>query len=70
MSRAFCIPGVLFLLAATVLSFLVAIGLPYLTALDIARTHYSGSAGTGDSNGALTQIRVSCALSFSFVATC
>ncbi|KAJ3513696.1 hypothetical protein NLJ89_g2810 [Agrocybe chaxingu] len=44
MSRAFCIPGVLFLLCAFVLNFLVSISLPWLTALDIARTHFGDGA--------------------------
>ncbi|KAG7087714.1 hypothetical protein E1B28_013661 [Marasmius oreades] len=44
MARAFCIPGIIFLLCATVLSFLVSISLPFLPALDIARTHFPGTA--------------------------
>ncbi|KAF5349316.1 hypothetical protein D9758_011803 [Tetrapyrgos nigripes] len=40
MSRVFCIPGILFLLCAFVLSFLVSISLPFLPALDIARVHF------------------------------
>ncbi|KAG6829237.1 hypothetical protein H0H92_005239 [Tricholoma furcatifolium] len=40
MSRVFCIPGVLFVFAATVLLFLSAISLPYLPALDVARTKF------------------------------
>ncbi|EPQ55636.1 pali-domain-containing protein [Gloeophyllum trabeum ATCC 11539] len=39
-SRAFCIPGIVFLLAAFVLSFLTSISLPYLPALDIATVHF------------------------------
>lgn len=42
MSRAFCIPGILFLLCAFVLSFLVSVSLPFLPALDIARVHFRG----------------------------
>ncbi|KAK0497852.1 hypothetical protein EDD18DRAFT_1159766 [Armillaria luteobubalina] len=38
MTRAFCIPGIIFLFCAFVLSFLTSISLPYLTGLDIART--------------------------------
>ncbi|KAF9018672.1 pali-domain-containing protein [Hymenopellis radicata] len=41
MTRAFCIPGILFLAVAFVLSMLVSISLPYLTALDIARTDFA-----------------------------
>ncbi|KAL0571247.1 hypothetical protein V5O48_010717 [Marasmius crinis-equi] len=44
MARAFCIPGIIFLLCATVLSFLVSISLPFLPALDVARTHLPGQA--------------------------
>ncbi|KAF8064211.1 actin cortical patch SUR7/pH-response regulator pali [Lyophyllum atratum] len=40
MSRAFCIPGILFLTAALVLSFLTSVSLPFLSSLDIARTHF------------------------------
>ncbi|PPR00269.1 hypothetical protein CVT26_009021 [Gymnopilus dilepis] len=40
MSRAFCIPGVVFLFCALVLSFLVSVSLPFLPALDIVRTHF------------------------------
>ncbi|KAF8904695.1 hypothetical protein CPB84DRAFT_1706146 [Gymnopilus junonius] len=40
MSRAFCIPGVVFLFCAFVLSFLVSISLPFLPALDVVRTHF------------------------------
>ncbi|KAF5375443.1 hypothetical protein D9615_007976 [Tricholomella constricta] len=48
MSRAFCIPGIFFLTAALVLSFLTSISLPYLTAIDIARTHFgNGVIETG-----------------------
>ena len=35
MSRAFCIPGIVFIFCAFVLNFLVSISLPYLPALDI-----------------------------------
>jgi len=40
MGRAFCIPGVFFLLIALVLSFLVSVSLPFLPALDVARVHF------------------------------
>lgn len=43
MARAFCIPGVFFLLSATVLLILTSISLPFLTALDITRVHFNGS---------------------------
>jgi hypothetical protein len=50
MARAFCIPGLFFLFAAFVLSFLVSISLPYLPAMDIARVHF-GSGATTASEG-------------------
>ncbi|THU79861.1 pali-domain-containing protein [Dendrothele bispora CBS 962.96] len=40
MSRVFCIPGIIFLFCAFVLSFLVSISTPFLPALDIARVHF------------------------------
>jgi hypothetical protein len=57
MSRAFCIPGVFFLLAAFVLSFLTSISLPYLPALDITRTHFGSGAVQSGQKG-LTELRV------------
>lgn len=44
MSRNFCIPGIIFLFCAFVLSLLVSISLPTLPALDIARSHLNGNA--------------------------
>jgi len=44
MSRAFCVPGVIFLGIALVLSFLSSISLPYLPALDITRTQVESGA--------------------------
>ncbi|EIN05736.1 hypothetical protein PUNSTDRAFT_106723 [Punctularia strigosozonata HHB-11173 SS5] len=59
MSRAFWIPGVTLLLAATVLNFLVAVGLPFLTALDIARVHFSsGTATAASGQDGLSQLRI------------
>ncbi|KDR73975.1 hypothetical protein GALMADRAFT_250705 [Galerina marginata CBS 339.88] len=56
MSRAFCIPGVLFLVCALVLSFLVSVSLPFLPAIDIARTHFgNGQVQTGSQG--ISQIR-------------
>jgi hypothetical protein len=58
MSRKFCIPGVVFLLAATVLSIIAAISVPYFSAVDIARVHFKGSAAGGsDTSEAISQIR-------------
>lgn len=58
MSRQWCIPGVVFLLAATILSALAAVSLPYMTALDIARVHFKGSAGAGDTTAVTKELRV------------
>jgi hypothetical protein len=55
MSRAFCIPGVIFIFCALVLNFLVSISLPFLPALDIARTHFENGV-VANSEG-LTEIR-------------
>lgn len=57
MPRSFCIPGIAFLFCAFVLSFLVSISLPYLTALDIVRTHFDGV--TIDGSNSLNEVRVS-----------
>ncbi|EIW76851.1 pali-domain-containing protein [Coniophora puteana RWD-64-598 SS2] len=58
MPRSFCIPGIFFLLAATVLLIITSINLPYLTALDFARVHYTGnSLGVSGGQGSLTQLR-------------
>ncbi|KAF8153975.1 SUR7/PalI family-domain-containing protein [Crassisporium funariophilum] len=56
MSRAFCIPGVIFLLCALVLNLLVSISLPFLRGIDIARTNNLQGASV-DSSADLTQIR-------------
>jgi len=56
MSRAFCIPGILFLVCALVLSFLVSISLPFLPALDIVRTHYGSQVQTGSQG--ISQMRL------------
>ncbi|KAI0776639.1 hypothetical protein BD413DRAFT_610250 [Trametes elegans] len=58
MSRVFHIPGVIFLLSAFVLLFLVSISLPYLTALDFARVKFTnGSPTVGSETNAIHQIR-------------
>ncbi|KAF9078307.1 hypothetical protein BDP27DRAFT_1378802 [Rhodocollybia butyracea] len=44
MARMFCIPGIIFLFCAFILSILVSISLPFLPALDIARSHLNGGA--------------------------
>lgn len=60
MTRAFHIPGIVFLICAFVLLFLVSISLPFLTALDFARVHFtSGSPFIGNNGGSADQLRVS-----------
>ncbi|TFK47111.1 pali-domain-containing protein [Heliocybe sulcata] len=58
-SRAFCIPGIVFLFAAFVLSFLTSISLPYLPALDIARTQYGNGIAppSGTDTNAIKELR-------------
>ncbi|KAJ8690621.1 hypothetical protein PTI98_012033 [Pleurotus ostreatus] len=59
MSRIFCIPGIIFLLCAFVLSFLTSISLPYLTALDITRVHFGNAGTAGTLDQGVTELRVS-----------
>ncbi|EGN94688.1 hypothetical protein SERLA73DRAFT_114128 [Serpula lacrymans var. lacrymans S7.3] len=59
MPRSFCIPGIIFLFCAFVLSFIVSISLPYLTAMDIARVHFNGSPLVSGNQATMTQLRVS-----------
>jgi len=59
-SRAFCIPGVLFLLAATVLLIVTSISLPYLPAIDFVRSHVdSGNIGVANAQGSTTSSSIS-----------
>lgn len=58
MTRAFCIPGVIFLFCAFVLSFLVSISLPYLPALDIARAHFGSSVTVTGSSDTINESRL------------
>jgi hypothetical protein len=57
MTRAFCIPGIVFLFIAFVLSFLTSISLPYLPALDITRTHFGDGTIASGQQG-MTELRV------------
>ncbi|KAL0952788.1 hypothetical protein HGRIS_007013 [Hohenbuehelia grisea] len=59
MSRLFCIPGIVFLLCATVLSFLTSISLPYLTKIDIARVNFGNAGGAGTVQSGINELRVS-----------
>jgi hypothetical protein len=56
MSRVFCIPGIIFLTCALILSVLVSISLPFLPALDFVRVHFDG--GVAPSGEEMTQLRV------------
>lgn len=58
MARLFCVPGVAFLLSATVLLILVSISLPFLPALDITRARFATNLSTQEA-GSVSQIRVS-----------
>ncbi|KAJ7255425.1 hypothetical protein B0H12DRAFT_1233044 [Mycena haematopus] len=55
MSRIFCIPGIIFLTCALVLSLLVSISLPFLPALDFVRVHFN--SGVTTSGDGLTELR-------------
>ncbi|KAJ6526617.1 hypothetical protein DFH09DRAFT_1187600 [Mycena vulgaris] len=56
MSRIFCIPGIIFLLCALVLSILVTISLPFLPALDFVRVHF-GSGGVATNGDGIIELR-------------
>ena len=58
MSRAFCIPGLLFLLTAFILNILVSISLPFIPPLDIVRTHFGTPVRQATAED-VTQVRVS-----------
>ncbi|KAF8968778.1 hypothetical protein BDZ97DRAFT_328267 [Flammula alnicola] len=58
MSRAFCIPGIIFLFCALVLNFLVSISLPFLPALDIARTHFGTGGSVSQGALGITELRL------------
>lgn len=57
MTRAFCIPGVVLLGCALVLSFLVSVSLPYLPALDITRAHFNSTVKQDGTTG-VQELRV------------
>lgn len=59
MPRSFCIPGVFFLFASFVLLFIVSVSLPYLTGMDIARTHFGTAVNDNATSDSVDQIRVS-----------
>jgi hypothetical protein len=66
MSRLFCIPGVVLLFCALVLSFLASISLPYLPALDVARVRYVNGTALDNSSVPITEYRVSSRLFYPF----
>ncbi|KAJ2932002.1 hypothetical protein H1R20_g5079, partial [Candolleomyces eurysporus] len=57
MSRLFCIPGVVLLFCALVLSFLASISLPFLPALDIARVKFENGTALDNSSVPITEYR-------------
>ena len=60
MPRAFHIPGIIFLFCAFVLLFLASISLPFVTALDFVRVHFTdGNPTVGPDRNAINEIRVS-----------
>ncbi|KAF9040079.1 pali-domain-containing protein [Panaeolus papilionaceus] len=56
-SRAFCIPGVIFLVAAFLLNIITSISLPFLPAVDIARTHFPNADVSYQTTSNLDEIR-------------
>ena len=59
-SRAFCVPGSVFLLAATVLLIITSVSLPYLPAVDFVRSNFqSGTVSVLDGHGDVTSTSVS-----------
>jgi hypothetical protein len=72
MSRAFCIPGIVFLFCALVLGILTSISLPFLTGLDIARTTVVNAGRVGGEG--IKQIRLgiwaSCSYQIDNARTC
>jgi len=58
--RAFCVPGVVFLLAATVLLVITSVSLPYLPAIDFVRSHVeSGNVAVANGQGVVTSSSIS-----------
>lgn len=56
MARIFCIPGIILLVCAFVLSVLTSISLPFLPALDITRVHFAGNS-VSTTGEVMTQLR-------------
>ncbi|KAG6832575.1 hypothetical protein H0H87_001231 [Tephrocybe sp. NHM501043] len=57
MSKIFCIPGIFFIGAALVLLFLSSVSLPYLPALDVARSKFGSGVIETDAQG-MTELRL------------
>lgn len=58
--RAFCVPGVVFLLAATVLLTITSVSLPYLPVIDFVRSHVeSGNVAVANAQGTVTSSSIS-----------
>ncbi|KIM89932.1 hypothetical protein PILCRDRAFT_812712 [Piloderma croceum F 1598] len=57
MPRSFCIPGIIFLFCAFVLMFIVSVSLPFLTAMDITRVHFTGNPTISAATTSLSQTR-------------
>nr|GAT60481.1 predicted protein [Mycena chlorophos] len=55
MSRVFCIPGIVFLLCALVLSIIVSVSLPFLTDIDFVRVHFGDGVATNGQG--MTELR-------------
>ena len=59
-SRAFCVPGSVFLLVATVLLIITSVSLPYLPAVDFVRSSFRpGGVSVLDGHGDVTSTSVS-----------
>lgn len=59
-SRTFRVPGVLFLLVATLLLLITSVSLPYLPAVDFVRAHVeSGNVEVATTQGTITSSTVS-----------
>ena len=60
MSKIFHIPGIIFLFSAFVLLFIASVSLPYITAVDFVRVHFTdGSPSVDTDQNAITELRVS-----------
>ncbi|KZV87225.1 hypothetical protein EXIGLDRAFT_586293, partial [Exidia glandulosa HHB12029] len=58
MARSFCIPGIIILALALACAILASISLPFLPALEVVRTHFSGNLSPQGSSEAINEVRV------------